>query len=189
MKKILFFVYPQYADFEIAHALFLLKKIGKYAVTTVSIDGEDVESVGGLWTTVESTLADTNIMDFSLILIPGGDGVPEILKEEIITAKLVEAYNLGIPIASICGSAVLLGKAGILEGREFTCNQGTFENNKLFFSNSNYSGKDIEVGHQIITAKGTAFAEFAVSIGKMLDLFKDKSQHDSLLKFCKGISS
>lgn len=187
MKKVLFFAYPQYADFEIAHALFLLRKIGKHTVTTVSVDGEDVESIGGLWTKVEGALSDVNVSDFSLILIPGGDGVPDIINEESITTKLVEAFNLGIPIASICGSSVLLGKAGILEGREFTCNQSTFENNKLFFSHSIYTGKDIEVSPQIITAKGTAFAEFAVSVGKMLDLFRDKDQYDSLLKFCKGV--
>lgn len=188
MKKILFFAYPQYADFEIAHALFLLRKIGKYRVTTVSVDGEDVESIGGLWTKVEGALSDINVSDFSLILIPGGDGVPAIVNEESITAKLVEAYNLRIPIASICASAVFLGKAGILEGREFTCNQGTYENNENIFSRSIYTGKDIEVSSQIITAKGTAFAEFAVSVGQMLDLFQDKNQYDSLLKFCKGIT-
>ncbi|MFJ7971792.1 DJ-1/PfpI family protein [Psychrobacillus sp. NPDC096389] len=187
MKKILFFAYPQYADFEIAHALFLLRKIGKYTVTTVSVDGEDVESVGGLWTKAEGALSDINVSDFSLILIPGGDGVPDIINEESITAKLVEAFNLSIPIASICGSAVLLGKAGILEGREFTCNQSTFDYNENIFSRSLYTGKDIEVSDQIITAKGTAFAEFAVSVGQMLDLFQDEKQYDSLLKFCKGM--
>ena len=84
MKKILFFAYPQYADFEIAHALFLLRKIGKYTVTTVSVDGEDVESVGGLWTKAEGALSDINVSDFSLILIPGGDGVPDIIMKRVL---------------------------------------------------------------------------------------------------------
>lgn len=56
MKKILFFAYPQYADVKIAHALFLLKKIGKYIVTTVSVDGENVESIGGVWAKVEGRI-------------------------------------------------------------------------------------------------------------------------------------
>jgi len=75
MKKILFFAYSQYADFEVAHALFLLKKLGKYEITTVSIDGKPVESTGGLWTQAERSLSDIKVTDYELILISSGDGV------------------------------------------------------------------------------------------------------------------
>jgi len=67
-----------------------------------------------------------------------------------------------------------LGKAGILKGRKFTCLQRTYENNKALFSNSLYTGTNIEVDKDLITAKGTAFAEFAVSVCQLLDIFKDK---------------
>ena len=189
MKKILFFAYSQYADFEVAHSLFLLKKLGKYMITTVSIDGEAVESIGGLWTQVERPLSDIKVNDYELILISGGDGVTKIINEEVVSTKLKDAKNSGIPIASICASATLLGKAGILDGRNFTCLQSTYENNKTLFSNSLYTGTDIEVGKDLITAKGTAFAEFAVSVCQLLDVFEDKEQQDSILKFCKGINS
>ncbi|WP_019412700.1 DJ-1/PfpI family protein [Paenisporosarcina sp. TG20] len=189
MKKILFFAYPQYADFEVAHALFLLKKLGNYMITTVSIDGEPVESIGGLWTKAERSLSDIEVADYDLILISGGDGVSEIIDEEVVTTKLIDAKNSGILIAAICASATLLGKAGILEGRKFTCLLSTYENNKTLFSNSIYTGKDIEVDKGVITAKGTAFAEFAVSICDQLGVFEGKEQKNSILKFCKGISS
>ncbi len=63
------------------------------------------------------------------------------------------------------------------------------ENSKTLFSNSIYTGKDIEMDKDLITAKGTAFAEFAVSICLLLGVYNNKDQYDSILKLCKGISS
>lgn len=189
MKKVLFLAYPQYADFEIAHALFLLRKIGKAKITTVSVDGKPVESIGGLWTQVETSLTEIKVNEFDLVLISGGDGAHEIVDEEIVSKLLMNAFNLHIPIASICASAILLGKAGILNGRKFTCLQHTYENNKNLFETSVFTGTDIEVEDTIITAKGTAFAEFAVAVCQLMDLLKEKEKLDSTLKFCKGISS
>ncbi|MEI4802478.1 DJ-1/PfpI family protein [Bacillus sp. FJAT-51639] len=189
MKKVLFLAYPQYADFEIAHALFLLRKVGKAKITTVSVDGKPVESIGGLWTQVEASLSEITVNEFDLVLISGGDGVHEIVDKGIVSETLMNAFNLHIPIASICASAILLGKAGVLNDRKFTCLQHTYENNKVLFETSVYTGTDIEVEDTIITAKGTAFAEFAVAACQLMDLLKEKEKLDSTLKFCKGITS
>ncbi|MEH6892690.1 DJ-1/PfpI family protein [Bacillus sp. JJ864] len=189
MKKVLFLAYQQCADFEIAHALFLLRKMGEAKITTVSVDGKPVESIGGLWTQVEASLSEIKVNEFDLILISGGDGVHEIVDEEMVSKILMNAFNLHIPIASICASAILLGKAGILNGRKFTCLQHTYENNKALFETSVYTGTDIEVEDTIISAKGTAFVEFAVAVCQVMDLLTEKEKLDSTLKFCKGISS
>ena len=189
MKKVLFLVYPQYADFEIAHALFLLRKVGEAKITTVSVDGKPVESIGGLWTQTEASLPEIRVDEFDLILISGGDGVREILDEGIVSNMLMSAFNSNIPIASICASAILLAKAGILNGRKFTCLQNTYENHKSLFERSIYTGTDIEVENTVITAKGTAFAEFAVAVCQLMGLLNEKEKLDSTLKFCKGITS
>ena len=184
-----FFAYPQYADFEIAHALFLLKKLGKAKITTVSVDGNPVESIGGLWTQVESSLSDINATNFDLILISGGDGIREIIDEEAVTSMITNAYNASIPIASICASATLLAKSGILDGQKFTCLPSTYEQYKSLFENALYTGTDIEIGQSVITAKGTAFAEFAVSVCRQIGLLHEQEQFNSTLNFCRGISS
>jgi 4-methyl-5(b-hydroxyethyl)-thiazole monophosphate biosynthesis len=189
MKNVLFFAYPQYADFEIAHALFLLRKLGEAKITTVSIDGKSVESIGGLRILVESSLSDINVTNFDLIIISGGDGIREVIEEESVTSMITHAYNASIPIASICASATLLAKSGILDGQKFTCLPSTYEHNKSLFENSLYTGTDIEIGKSVITAKGTAFAEFAVSVCRQIGLLNEQEQFDSALNFCRGISS
>lgn len=189
MKNILFFAYPQYADFEVAHALFVLRKIGKSTITTVTIDGKPVESIGGLHTQADRSLHEIDINQFDLLLISGGDGIRKIIEEEMISKLLKSSYELKIPIASICASAMLLAKAGVLKNQKFTCLNSTYENNEFLFENAVYVGTDIEIGEQIITAKGTAFAEFAIATAKKLGMLDDKKQTESILKFCKGISS
>ncbi|WP_313894421.1 DJ-1/PfpI family protein [Psychrobacillus sp.] len=189
MVNVLFFAHPQYADFEIAHTLFFLKKLGQAKVTTVSVNGKSVESVGGLTTKVEVSLHDVNLEAYDLLLIPGGDGIDELVEEDIISTILNRAISLQIPIASICGSAVLLAKAGIVNNKKITCNAGTFERNSQFFSECTYTGNDVEVEQGFITAKGTAFPEFTVETCKLLGLLKDDEQVESVLKFCRGQSA
>lgn len=115
MKKVLLILYPQYADFQIAHTLFLLKKVGKINIVTASITGNSVESIGGLMTNVDCPLREISINEFDLIMLPGGDGVTEVIDEPSICNIIQQAYQLNIPIASICGAAALLGRAGILK--------------------------------------------------------------------------
>lgn len=184
--KVLFFAYPSYADFEIAHVLFFLRKKGKAMVTTMTLDGNPVESLAGLKTLPQLSISDVKIRDYDLVLIPGGDGVHEVMDELKVHSLLQEAKSLGIPIASICASAALLGKAGLLQNKRFTCLPGTYKAFKEAFKDANYTEADIEVEEGFITAKGTAFAEFPVAVGHELGLWKDTQEADHVLKFCKG---
>lgn len=188
MKKVLLIIFPRYADFEIAHALFLLHKIGNAEIISVSIDGEPKESIGGLVTVASSAISNIQVTDFDLVLIPGGDGIQELLTEKIVSRALRNAYESGIPIGSMCASAVLLAKAGILDGRKFTCLPHTFNHYQSIFTNGIYTGNDIETAGSIITAKGTAFAEFAISICKILGMNFDNEQTNKWQRFCKGIA-
>lgn len=186
--KILFFAYPMYADFEIAHALFFLRKVGKAHVTTCTFDGNPVESIAGLITMPQLGLEKAKVEDYDLILLPGGDGVSEIMNQTSIHSMLHAASSAGIPIASICASAALLGKAGLLDGKKFTCTQATYDHFNDVFINGEYTGSNIEVSPKMITAQGTAFAEFTVEAGKMIGMWRDDEQADKALRYCKGMS-
>ncbi|MDQ0271382.1 4-methyl-5(b-hydroxyethyl)-thiazole monophosphate biosynthesis [Cytobacillus purgationiresistens] len=184
--KVLFLAYPQYADFEIGHVLFLLRKVGKAEIVTVTVNGLPVESIGGLKVHAETKLTEIKVNEFDLILISGGDGIGEMIDEESVSQVLQAAVKQSIPIASICASAVLLGKAGLLKGKSFTCLAHTYERNHHLFEGATYTGENILVENNIITAKGTAFAEFATATCQLLDLFPTKDQYHSWLNFCRG---
>jgi putative intracellular protease/amidase len=186
MTKVLFFAYPMYADFEIAHTLFFLRKLGKATVTTATIDGEPVESLGGIQTQAGIGISDANPNDFDIVLISGGDGFVEVLDDTRIHQFLQQAYSLNKPIFSICASATLLGRAGLLKGKEFTCTPNTYDSFKHVFEGAEYTGNRVEVQGNIITAKGTAFPEFTLAVIDQLKLWKNEEQRNGALLFCKG---
>lgn len=178
-------MYPQYADFEIAHALFFLRKAGKAEIITASIDGKHVKSVGGIVTKPQLKLSEAG-EGYDLILLPGGDGISEVLHELVLHNFLKQANAAGVPIASICASATFLGKAGLLHGKSFTCLPHTYEQYKHVFTNASYTNKAIEPVSYIITAKGTAFPEFTIAIGEMLNFWKDEEHKEKAYQFCIG---
>lgn len=182
-------VYPEYADFQIAHTLFLLKKFGDVKMTTASLDGKEVESIGSLKTKADISLSEIKKVEYDLILIPGGDGVPQLLEETVMTETLKRAYTSNIPIATICGGAAFLAQAGVLKEKRFTCKLETYETNRKLFKESIYTGTPLEKDQLVITAKPTAFAELAIAVGEMLHLFRNKKQSNTFYSFCKGENS
>ncbi|MFH5781805.1 DJ-1/PfpI family protein [Heyndrickxia oleronia] len=186
MRNILFIAYPLYADFEIAHTLFFLRKVGKVKVITATVDGKHVESVGGLITTPQITLAEAKVEDYDLVLISGGDGIETIINDSLLSGFLQNAHLKGTPIATICAAATLLGKAGLLKGKKLTCTDNTFTHFSEVFEGATYTGNNIEVLDNIITAKDTAFAEFTIAVGDQMKMWKNDAQSSGALRFCKG---
>ncbi|GIO25612.1 DJ-1/PfpI family protein [Ornithinibacillus bavariensis] len=186
MKKVLFFAYPTYVDFEIAHTLFFLRKLGKALITTATIDGHEVESLGGLITKAHLSLPEVTLADYDLLLISGGDNVGEVMEDHTVQDFLCKANSLQMPIAAMCGSSVFLAQAGLLKGKSFTCNAITFEKFKSHFEGAEYTGNRVEVLDNIITAKGAAFPEFTIAVIDKLGLWKDEDQRNGALLFSKG---
>lgn len=99
---------------------FLLRQAVGAEIVTASVDGKSVQSVGGLYTQVQHSLSDIDVHEFDLLLLPGGGTMGDMTRGNSIFETILTAYQLGIPIASICASATMLAKAGILNGRNFT---------------------------------------------------------------------
>ncbi|MFC0300623.1 DJ-1/PfpI family protein [Virgibacillus soli] len=187
MKKVLFFVYDEYADFQIGHLLFFLKKLGKMKVDVASLHGKEVVSLGGLKVCAANRLQEAKMDEYDLFLIPGGDGVHSLLKQKILHDKLLEAYEKNILIAAMCGSVICLAEAELLNQKAFTCNELTFNQFQDIFIQGNYTGKSIETSTSgIITAKGTAFALFTIAVLENLKLLQNDNQREHIRAFCKG---
>ncbi|MEK4198795.1 DJ-1/PfpI family protein [Cytobacillus sp. FSL K6-0265] len=183
--KSLVILFHAYADFEISHSLFLLRKVAKMEIVTASVDGLPVTSIGGLKTTIDVSLENLNIKDYQLILIPGGDGIDnELLNNKWLIQQIQSAFQSRIPIASICASALMLGKAGILSGERFTCLPHTYNKYQSLFESSDYTGQPIEVNNRIITAKGTAFAAFAIAALKLTGVDLTDQEWEKWRQFC-----
>src|SRR5215471_197352 len=80
----------------------------------------EVRSEGGLGLSVDQTLDQTGEAD--LVLVPGGRGTDALLEDETVFAWLREIDATTKWTTSVCTGALLLGAAGLLDGKRATSN-------------------------------------------------------------------
>jgi transcriptional regulator GlxA family with amidase domain len=91
-----------------------------FKVSTVSVDGNPVQTYDGLELKPDASIRDVD--DSETILIPPSDA-SESLEPEVVS-WLLEAHARGAHIATICLGAFLLAKTGLLDGRTATTHWG-----------------------------------------------------------------
>jgi len=129
------------------------------ALTTVSLTGtKDVKGAHGIVVLADKCFSEVDFSDKQMLILPGG---PTKLDQHQDLCNLLVAHNEqnGL-IAAICAAPSVLGKLGILTGKQATCYPG-FEK---FLAESFVGGLVVD-SHNIITAKGPGLsADFAFSI-------------------------
>jgi 4-methyl-5(b-hydroxyethyl)-thiazole monophosphate biosynthesis len=125
-------------------------------VTTVSV-GDSIEVTGahGICVKADITYAETDLADADMLVLPGG--MPGTLNlwacDALVSAVKIFAQSGGL-VAAICAAPLILGRAGLLEGKEATCYPG-FEDE---LKGATVSDKKVAVSDNIITAAGMGVA-------------------------------
>jgi len=68
-------------------------------------------------------IADEELNDLSkydVVVVPGGPGISEAIKNESLLARIRKAYEAGKTVCSVCTGAFILAEAGILKGKRAT---------------------------------------------------------------------
>ncbi len=91
---------------------------GPYQVLLVAETTEPVRASGGLRVLPDHTLADCPPLD--LLLVPGGYGTRPLLDHQPLLDWIAERGRQGELLTSVCTGSLLLGKAGLLDGRRAT---------------------------------------------------------------------
>lgn len=89
MKKILLFVYPTFAEFEITVATALLKK--KYEIITAGLTKGLIISETGLQVQTHIELSEVRVDEYEGIIIPGGDEVH--IKDADILFSVIRQFS------------------------------------------------------------------------------------------------
>ena len=129
--------------------------------TTVSIT-ESTTGIGShnIPVIADTTLSKVDLSDADLLLLPGGMPGTKYLGECIPLCDAVTAHaKAGKPTAAICAAPSVLGKLGLLCGKEAICYPG-FEN---ALTGATVSAKKVVRDGNIVTAAGMGVAlEFAL---------------------------
>ncbi len=166
-KSALLIIAPQnFRDEEYSVTMNVLKRSG-VRVVVASLKTGMVRGMLGMRVMVNNTIYDVNVSEFDAIIFIGGSGSTVFYDNPRALKIAREAYESGKVVAAICLAPGILARAGILKGKRATIWSGAKE--VLENAGAIYTGRDVEVDGNIVTANGPKAAEnFAITIVKLL---------------------
>lgn len=170
MKRAVFFVLNEYADWEGGYLSSQLNRNPEWLVKTASIKPE-VTSIGGFTTKIDYQVDDIP-SDIDLLVLIGGDTwrTENVSLLELIQTRL----NSSKPVAAICGSVDYLARNGLLDGYKHTGNSQYLWRKYINYHNDNdYMNEQAVIDNNLVTANGTAVLEFTNLVLKMIEFNSD----------------
>ncbi|PEW51262.1 AraC family transcriptional regulator [Bacillus thuringiensis] len=140
-----------------------------FTVYTVSENGEMITARNGL--KVQPDYSIENLPQVDILIIPGGLGAREYeIKNEIVIKWIRQQMKEVKLMTSVCTGALLLAKAGLLEGLKATTHWASIEKFKNEFQNVEVieNVKFVDEGHIITSAGISAGINMAFHIVKNL---------------------
>src|SRR5205085_11230195 len=122
-RTVFLFVFPGFADWEAAHAVAELRRQGGYSVEAVGLSMNLVGSMGEIKIQPSRRLADIDLSDVAMFILPGGDRWEQHPHEPELIRVLTELDSRRIPIAAICAATTAVVRAALLRGRRHTSNE------------------------------------------------------------------
>jgi transcriptional regulator GlxA family with amidase domain len=102
-----------------------LQQSSPFKVYLISETNKQIIAIGGLRFTPDVTI--NNCPELDLLIIPGGWGTRKESKNKILVKWIGNQFTKDRLIASVCTGSSLLGKAGLLDGRNATTHWLTFD--------------------------------------------------------------
>ena len=102
-----------------------LQQSSPFKVYLISETNKQITSIGGLRLTPDVTITECPNLD--LLIIPGGWGTRKESKNRILVNWIGNQFTNDRLIASVCTGSSLLGKAGLLDGRDATTHWRAFD--------------------------------------------------------------
>jgi len=135
-----------------------------FDVFLVAERAEPVVANGGLHILPDHTLATCPPLD--LLVVPGGWGVRQEINNEPLLAWIAERGRQVKTLASVCTGAMLLGRAGLLDGRHATTHWGSLNWMRESFPSVMVEDQSrfVEDGHVITSAGVSAGIDMALRL-------------------------
>ena len=162
MKNVLIPLVAGCEELEAVTLIDILRR-GGIQVVTASLDEEPVLASRGVIlmadTTLDIFMAESTV---DMVVIPGGmGGAVTLVDHDCFVAYVQRTYDCGGYVCAICAAPMVLGKAGLLEGRSFTAYPGVVDDS--IFPGSKNTGSAIEIDGRVLTSRGPGTAlDFAL---------------------------
>jgi putative intracellular protease/amidase len=166
-KKVLMVIPPEnFRDEEFEEVYGVLKQLGA-TITIGSATLSEATGMMGKRIRPDAELDGINGRNFDAVVFIGGTGVRQYFTYHRVMDIAQQAFLHGRIVAAISFAPSLLANAGILENRSST--SSLTEQGNLIMHGAKYTGRDLEVAGNVITAKDSKCAQmFAQAIAHQL---------------------
>lgn len=171
MKKILYMLLPQWADWEFAYLSSAVSMLGngKFENKILSLSAEPVVSIGGARCLPDYTIETAPHNYDALILIGGLSWHNE--NAQTIKPLIDACIQNGKVLGAVCDACRFLASVGALNHAKHTANDFTELTQYSAYTNApNFIHKQAVSDNKIITANGTAALEFAQEVLRALSV-------------------
>ncbi|MBI6550300.1 type 1 glutamine amidotransferase family protein [Xenorhabdus lircayensis] len=170
MKKAIFFLLNDYADWEGAYLASKLNIHEEWSVETASLKQGTCKSIGGFDTVITHSV-DTLPHDIDLLVLIGGNSW--VIENNKLKSLISTYLNAGVIVGAICGAVDFLAKNSLLNDFKHTGNsQYLWNEYKEYRNQDNFIKQQTVTDRNLITANGTAPIEFSEHILKALHIEK-----------------
>lgn len=164
-KQSYIFLAPGVEEIEAMATIDVLRR-AEIPVVAVAVDTTLlVKGATGQTIVADSLISDIDISDADWLIVPGGvPGAPNLHDSKTVSEMLLEHFNNGGRIASICaGPAVVLAPLGILKGKKATCYSGLGD--QINSNGGEYVKEKVVTAPNLITSEGPGTTlPFAIEI-------------------------
>ena len=167
MKRVVMLFAEGFETVEALMAVDILRR-GGVEVTMASITEEEmVTSAQGIGIEMDAVMGEVDLLTYDGIILPGGmPGTLHLGESEAVKKALLAMNEAGKIVAAICAAPSVLGKHGLLEGKNACCYPG-FEEQLL---GANVVEEAVAVDGTTVTSRGLGTAmEFAFALLELLE--------------------
>jgi len=188
MKKVIVFLFDGFSDWEIAYLAPEVNRSKQFELVYISKDGGPVTSMGGLLIQPAASVADVDINDLAMLVLPGGTAWEKGENSEV-SELIIEAFKRGVPVAAICAATARLAQLGLLDGLMHTSNDLGYLKAVVptYSGDQYYQYLPAVTDKNIITAGGIAPIEFAREVFRAIGLYSDEQIEKWFQLFKHGI--
>ena len=152
--------------FEEIEALTVVDVLRRANITCHMVGFEDTVTGSHAIQVQADRVFDGNLSEYDMIVLPGGmPGSAHLRDNEQLITELQKFEKIGKKVAAICAAPIALNRAGLLEGKNFTCYDGVQEQ----IADGHYRKETVVVDGQLTTSRGPATAlAFAYNLVEQL---------------------
>lgn len=165
MKKVAVILASGFEEIEALTPVDVLRR-ANFDVEMIGLTDSQVRGSHGILVEADS-LFTGDLSGFDLIVLPGGmPGSVNLRDHDGLIEELQKAVNRGGLVAAICAAPIVLERAGLLEGRRYTCYPGK----EADIASGQHLQDKVVVDGPIITSRGAGTSmDFALELVDRLD--------------------